>query len=210
MIGTIGSLVQETSSRLRWLLSVCLYSVACVGAALLLGLALGLAGRAQRATAAALGLRAPFAHAEFWLVGLLALAYAASDLGAFPLPHPTLRRQVPITWWRRWRPYGAALMYGASLGLGFMTIIPFGAFYVVCAWCLVGGDPLAAAWVMGAYGAARALVMFPASWGAYRHRGHTVEWLSSPLFDLDRARRWLAAVLLAVAVAALLAGVLAR
>jgi sulfite exporter TauE/SafE len=209
MIGTIGSLVQETSHRFRWLLSVAIYSVACVGASLLLGAVLSAVGRALRAGVSALGLHAPFPHADVWLVGLLALAYAASDLGAFRLWRPTLRYSVPITWWRRWRPYGAALAYGASLGFGFMTIIPFGAFYVVCGWLIVRGDPLSGALVMAGYGAARALVMFPASWGAYRHRTHIVEWLSSPLFDLERARRWLAAALLAYGVALILAPALA-
>jgi sulfite exporter TauE/SafE len=209
MIGTIGSLVQETSSRWRWLLSVSLYSVACTGASLVLGALLGSAGRALGTIAAALGVRAPFPSAGDWLVGLLALAYAASDLGAFPLPHPSLRYSVPITWWRRWRPYGAALAYGASLGFGVMTIIPFGAFYAVCAWCIVRGDPLIGALVMAGYGAARALVMFPASWGVYRHRAQLVEWLSGPLFDLERAQHWLAAASLAFGVALILAAALA-
>ena len=44
MICTIGSLVQETSNRWRWLLSAGLYTLACTGTAMLLGTALGALG----------------------------------------------------------------------------------------------------------------------------------------------------------------------
>ena len=83
----------------------------------------------------------PFPHAGAWLIGLLALAYAVSDVGLLRLPRPNLTQAVPITWWRRWQPYGAALAYGSALGLGVMTRIPFGAFYVLCTWCVLKGDP---------------------------------------------------------------------
>jgi hypothetical protein len=75
---------------------------------------------------------------------------------------------VPITWWRWWKPYGAAVAYGAALGLGFTTRIWFGAFYVLCAWCLVQGNPGVGALLMGTYGFARAMTLFPASWCVYR------------------------------------------
>ena len=38
---------------------------------------------------------------------------------------------------------------------------------------------------MGTYGAVRALVLLPASWGAYRHRGAVAEWLSRQDMDGD-------------------------
>ena len=43
-----------------------------------------------------------------WLIGVLALAYALSDVGVMPLPRPVLREAVPITWWRWWRPSDTA------------------------------------------------------------------------------------------------------
>ena len=58
----------------------------------------------------------------------------------------------------------AALAYGASLGVGFMTRLPFGAFYVLCAAVILRGNPLLGMLVLVVYGAARALVMLPASW----------------------------------------------
>jgi sulfite exporter TauE/SafE len=213
MIGTIGFLVQDTSNRRRWrvwLLATSLYTLACLGSALLLGALLGALGRLVQSLALASGLHLPVAHADIWLVGVLALAYAASDAGWPRLPRPILMAAVPITWWRAWRPYGAALAYGAALGAGVFTRVPFGAFYVLCAWCASRGDPVYGALLMGAYGAARALVMFPASWGVYRHRMHVVEWLSGPLFDLDRARRVLAVALVAFGALALASAFLIR
>ena len=137
MICTIGSLVQETSNRWRWLLTASLYIVASLSTAMLLGTVLGTLGYLLRGWVQGVAVYALFPHAGAWLIGLLALAYAVSDVGLLRLPRPTLRQAVPITWWRWWRPYGAALAYGAALGLGVMTRIPFGAFYVLCTWCVL-------------------------------------------------------------------------
>ena len=208
MIGTIGSLVQETANRRRWLLAASLYTVACLGTATLLGAMLGAAGRLlSQGHGAARDASLPAWGA--WLIGVLALAYALSDVGVMPLPRPVLREAVPITWWRWWRPYGAALAYGTALGLGVMTRIPFGAFYVLCVWCVLKGDVAYGAMVMGTYGAARALVMFPASWGVYRHRGALTTWLTSPLFNVWRAQRIVAVALILFGVQTLVSILLA-
>ncbi len=203
MIGTIGFLVQETSHRWRWLLAASLYTVACLSTAMLLGTILGTLGHLIRDWAHSAVVYAVFPHAGSWLIGLLALAYALSDVGLLRLPRPTLRQAVPITWWRRWRPYGAALAYGAALGVGVMTRIPFGAFYVLCIWCVLKGDATYGALLMGTYGAARALMIFPASWGLYCHRTALTEWFSSPLFNLWRTQRILAVALIMFATLAL-------
>ncbi|GAC1350712.1 MAG: hypothetical protein NVS4B9_33560 [Ktedonobacteraceae bacterium] len=195
MIGTIGFLVQETSHRWCWLLSASLYTISCLGTAMLLGATLGTLGHLIAWWVHDTAVDTLLPHGGAWLIGLLALAYAISDVGLLRLPHPTLRQAVPITWWRRWRPYGAAMAYGGALGLGVMTRIPFGAFYVLCTWCVLKGDAAYGALLMGTYGAARALVIFPASWGLYCHRTAITEWLSSPLFSLWRAQ-WVVAVVL--------------
>jgi hypothetical protein len=117
---------------------------------------------------------------------------------------------VPVTWWRLWRPYGAALAYGAALGLGLTTRIHIGAFYVLCALAVLQGEPGRGALLLGTYGAARALVLVPASWGAYRHRGAVAEWLTtSPYFDLGRARRGMAIVLAAFGAQTVITAILA-
>ncbi len=198
MIGTIGSLVQETSNRLRWLLAVSLYTTACVSTSMLLGALLGTVGHIARRTVCGGGVCGSISMVGEGLVGLLAVAYALSDVGAFRLPRPTLRYAVPATWWRAWGPYGAAISYGAALGVGVMTYIAFGSFYVLCAWCFVRGDTAYGTLLLGTYGAARALVIFPASWGVYRRRASVMTisaWLASPLFDQKRAQRVVAVAL---------------
>src|SRR4051812_8190524 len=210
MIATIGSLVEEASDRRRWLLAASLYAAACTGAAALLGAALGAIGHFARGFACAAPSCSWFPSAGAWLVGTLAIAYAAADLGLIRLPRPTLMHAVPVTWWRRWRPYGAALAYGAALGLGLTTRIHFGAFYVLCALAVLQGDPVRGLLLMGTYGAARGLVLVPASWGAYRHRGAVAEWLvASPYFDLGRARSTVAIILAAFGAQAVVAAALA-
>src|SRR5204862_8192794 len=96
MIGTIGSLVQETSNRWRWLLSAGLYTVACLSTAMLLGATLGVLGHLIRTWVH--GTAFPYVGA--WLIGLLALAYAVSDVGLLRLPRRPLRHSVAISWWR--------------------------------------------------------------------------------------------------------------
>jgi hypothetical protein len=198
MIGTIGSLVEEASDRRHWPLAAGLYIAACLGTAALLGTALGAIGHLAHGLICGGADCAWFPTAAAWCVGTLALAYAAADLGLAWLPRPTLMHAVPVTWWRLWQPYGAALAYGAALGLGLTTRIHFGAFYVLCALAVLHGEPGRGALLMGTYGAARALVLLPASWGAYRHRGAVPEWLAtSPYFDLEQARRVVAIALAA-------------
>ena len=209
MIATIGSLVQEPSDRRHWPLAVSLYAAACTATAALLGATLGATGQLARGLVCAAAGCPWVASAGPWLIGTLALAYAAADLGVIRLPRPTLIHAVPVTWWRRWRPYGAALAYGGALGLGLTTRIHFGSFYVLCALATLPGDPGRGALLLGTYGAARALVLVPASWGVSRHRGAIAAWLTtSPAFDLERAQRFVALVLAAFGAQSIIAAAL--
>jgi hypothetical protein len=210
MIGTIGSLVEEASDRRRWPLAAGLYIAACLGTAALLGGALGAIGHRAHGLVCGGASCSWFPLAAAWGVGTLAMAYAASDLGLVRLPRPTLMHAVPVAWWRLWRPYGAALAYGAALGLGLTTRIHFGAFYVLCALAVLQGEPSRGALLLGTFGAGRALVLVPASWGVYHHRGAVAEWLAtSPYFDLGRARSAVAIVLAAFGAQTVVTAVLA-
>jgi len=164
MIGTIGSLVQETPYSGRWIIATCIYTVACLSTSSLLGACLGTLGLLIR--------NIPFAHASvstigLLLVGFLSVAYACSDVGLMRLPRPCITQAVPVTWWRWWRPYGAALAYGAALGFGVTTHIQFGAFYVLCVWCVQKGNTAYGAVLIGIYGIVRALMIIPTSRDVY-------------------------------------------
>ncbi len=168
MIGTIGSLVQGNTNRCRWLTVTSLYVIACSTTSVLLGLLLSAVGQIIWHLTATRAYARPSAI-ELLLVGIVAVAYAFSDIGMIKLPRPRLMHAVPVSWWRWWGPYGAALAYGAALGIGVTTEIQFGAFYVLCLWCVIQGNSVYGALLMGTYGATRSLMMFPASWGVYQH-----------------------------------------
>jgi hypothetical protein len=89
-------------------------------------------------------------------------------IGFFRLPRPVLMYAVPVTWWRRWQPYGAALLYGAALGVGVTTRIRFGSFYVICALCVASGNVTYGASLLGTFGVIRALALIPASQMVHR------------------------------------------
>jgi sulfite exporter TauE/SafE len=196
MVGTIGSLVQETSNRWRWLRVAGLYTLACMGTAMLLGAALGALGLLLSTLFHSTTISALFPQLGIWIIGLLAIAYAASDVGLLRMPRPILSKAVPISWWRWWGPYRAALAYGAALGIGVMTRIPFGAFYVLCTWCVLKGNPVYGAVLMGTYGVMRALVLLPVSWDLNCSHTPITEWATSPFFNQWRAQQVLAVALI--------------
>jgi hypothetical protein len=173
MIATIGSLVQETSRPGRWRSAVALYLLGCVSTASALGASLSLVGHlVRRSLCAGTSCSGGSGKVSLAVGGFLALGYGLSDLGVLRLPRPVIMYAVPVTWWRRWQPYGAALVYGAALGLGITTRIPFGAFYVLCGWCALQGNVLYGALLLGSYGIARGLALLPASWTVYHRSGN--------------------------------------
>jgi sulfite exporter TauE/SafE len=195
MIATIGSLVQETNQRQRWLLASSLYTVACASSALLFGAFLGGLGNTLRSLTCGASSCTLAQRGSALVVGFLALAYACCDLGFIYLPRPSVMKAVPISWWRRWKPYGAALVYGAALGVGFTTRIWFGAFYVICAWCLLQGDLLSGALLMGVYGFTRAVTIFPASWFVYKQGSNHSRRLGYILDKAEFAQQVVAVIL---------------
>lgn len=106
------------------------------------------------------------------LVGLIAVAYALSDLGWISLPRPRIMDAVPLSWWRSWQPYGASVAYGAALGLGVMTRVRYGAFYIICLWCIAKGNIAYGATLLGTFGLLRALTLIPASLRVYGHENN--------------------------------------
>ena len=70
---------------------------------------------------------------------------------------PQLRRQVP-DWWRTYfgRPF-AAVLYGAGLGIGFLTYLSAGTLVVVAFAAIAGGSPALGALIVAPFGLARGL-----------------------------------------------------
>ncbi len=185
MIRTIGSLVQEPLNTRIWLFAVSLYTFTCISTSMLLGTFLSIMGMIVHSMMSNIDQHVQFfKDIEYVLIGLLAIAYALSDYGLFRLPRPRLMNAVPVTWWRWWRPYGGALAYGAALGLGVTTRIHFGAFYILCIWCMFKGNLLYGAILMGLYGVARSLVLFPTSryiYGSCTNPEPSLSWLTNSL-----------------------------
>ena len=188
MIRTIGSLVQETSSRVKWFTATSLYIIACTITSSALGASLASVGILIRYTTYYLPINFLVYNGMLGLIGGLAVIYAFSDAGLINLPRPTIMLAVPVTWWRLWGPYKGALAYGAALGLGLTTRIYFGAFYFLCAWCIFKGNVAYGAILMGTYGIARASILFPLSTTVYVYSTNSEKRLKRILSLLEDAR----------------------
>jgi hypothetical protein len=146
MVETISPVVYGT--RTRWVGAVALHALGAAATAAAFGAAVASAG-------ALLG--APWGRAGAVIVGAVAVLYLASELTGIRVPVPQLRRQVP-DWWRTYfgRPL-AALLYGAGLGVGFLTFLGHGTLVAVTVGASSTGRPLLGALVMAPFGVARGL-----------------------------------------------------
>jgi hypothetical protein len=197
MIRTIGSLVQEPLNTNCWFFATSVYTLACISTSILLGTSLSGLGMLAHSIIDVIDQHVLLrTNIEAVVIGGLSIAYALSDFGLFRLPRPTLMNAVPVIWWRWWRPYGGALAYGAALGLGMTTRIHFGAFYILCIWCMFKGNLLYGAILMGLYGAARALVLFPTSRFIYGSCANSESFLSGLTVSLETAKVVVAVVLI--------------
>ena len=144
MVETITPVVH--GGRVRWAGAVALHVAGATLAATLFGALLGAVGQA---------LGAPFGRAGAVAVAVIALIFA---VGLFPdvhVPVPQLRRQVP-SWWRTFfTPPLTAFLYGAGLGVGFLTYLSTGVLVAVAAAAVATGDPRVGALVMAPFGIAR-------------------------------------------------------
>lgn len=107
--------------------------------------------------------------------------------------------------WNRFPRAACAFAFGAALGLGVATRIPFAAMHVVMATCLLVGSPQMALASFGAFGLVRAAPMVLVSRGLATHGDPDI------VAELDRLRRaasWLSR--LAIGLTAGLAGTLAK
>ena len=140
--------------RKPYLLSSALHVAGATLTAALLGLALGAAGTIGGA---------PW-EASALAIGIVAAVYFAREAFGLPVPLPDRKRQVP-EWWRTFfSPSVAAFLYGAGLGVGFLTYLSFGTFAVVMAGAAASGDPLAGALLCTPFGLGRGLAVVAVTW----------------------------------------------
>jgi methylamine utilization protein MauE len=134
--------------RTRWAVALALHTAGATITAALFGALLGGVGRI---------LGAPWGRAGLLAVTAVALLYAAGELPAASVLVPQLRRQVP-DWWRTYfDPWTTALLYGASLGVGFFTYVAHGTLVAVAFGAAASGRPLIGALVMAPFGLVRGL-----------------------------------------------------
>jgi hypothetical protein len=132
----------------RWAGSVALHVTGAVASAAAFGAVLGSVG-------ALLG--APWGGSGSLLVAVVAGLYLLREGTLVQLQVPQLRRQVP-QWWRTFFPVPvAAFLYGAGLGVGFLTYLTHGTLVVVAVAAAASGDPLLGAAVLAPFGLARGL-----------------------------------------------------
>ena len=132
----------------RWLAAVALHALGATATAAAFGAALGAVGSV---------LHAPWDAAGLGVTAAVALAYAAREAFSLPLPVPAARRQVP-DWWRSFFSWPvAATLYGAGLGIGFLTFLGNGGLVVVAVAAVASGHPGTGAVVVGSFGLARGL-----------------------------------------------------
>ncbi len=146
MVETISPVVH--GRRARWLGTLTLHTIGATGTAALFGATLAWIGRA---------LGAPWQRPGLLGLAAISAVYALGVLTRFRVPVPQLRRQVP-DWWRTYfgRSF-AALLYGAGLGIGFLTYVSYGTLVAVAFAAAASGRPGLGALVMAPFGLARGL-----------------------------------------------------
>jgi hypothetical protein len=144
MVETITPVVH--GGRGKWAGAFALHVAGATVAAASFGALLGAVGRL---------LGAPWGRAGAVALAGGALIYAFHELPKVTVSVPQLRRQVP-EWWRTFfAPPVTALLYGAGLGIGFLTYLAHGTLVVVAAAAAASGDPWWGAVLVGTFGFAR-------------------------------------------------------
>jgi hypothetical protein len=148
MVETIAPVVY--GRRSSYLVAAFLHTLAATLTAGLTGALLGLVGMVATA---------PWGDAGTIVVAAVAFLYALREIARVPVPLPNARRQVP-EWWRTFfSPWVAATLYGAGLGVAFVTFLSFGTFVAVAAGAVVSGDPLLGAVLCAPFGLARGVAV---------------------------------------------------
>lgn len=147
MVETITPVVHG-GRRGRWAGDVALHVAGATLSAAAFGAILGAAGSV---------LGAPWGRGGLVVVVVASVIYLLREAGVVPVPVPQLRRQVP-EWWRAFFPAPvASFLYGAGLGIGFLTFLRQGTLVAVAAAAASSGRPGVGALLVAPFGVARGL-----------------------------------------------------
>jgi len=178
MMGTILPIVYEgydkktkKSSAVVWL-----HTIGCIIGAVAVGGSLGALGSAIPWRV----LPAKQDVVVLLATGIISLLYGAHELGVIRAPTPQSPWQVPQWWSTLLPPKVTALAYGVGLGIGFITAIPVGTFYVIALWALLVGRPSLGAISLAAFGLGRGL---PLLWMALFLRDNNESYRFSLVLD---------------------------
>jgi uncharacterized membrane protein YphA (DoxX/SURF4 family) len=195
MVETISPVVYGT--RARWVGAVALHAVGAAATAAAFGAAVAAVGGL---------LGAPWGRAGAVLLVAIGVLYASRELLGVRVPVPQLRRQVP-DWWRTYfgRPL-AAVLYGAGLGIGFLTFLGHGTLVVVTIGAAISGRPAIGALVLAPFGLARGLAPLVSLRTADREDGRSLVERLSEMSDRVRSIVNGIAIVAVIASATALAG----
>ncbi len=121
-----------------------------------LGVGLGFAGDAVLGLLDSMSAKMGFAVILYSTLGVLALAYALSELGLFHLPSLTQRVSGPDMPDKE-RPYRRAMVLGSTMGAGMGMGCPMPTYYVLLGWVAAAANPVYGGIVLGMYGLGRVL-----------------------------------------------------
>jgi len=93
------------------------------------------------------------------LLGVVALAYALHEVGLVELPIPGRDWQVPAHWVRH-TFYRSAVVFGATVGFGVFTRVPYASFPILLGWLFVYGNVWYGLIAGLVYGATRAISIY--------------------------------------------------
>lgn len=145
-------LVKGPRAVSRWFARICAYCGGLLLTAALTGGIIGLIGNSL----AALGLTRNSLVFPFG-IAIVALLYGSAEFVPLHLPQPIDRAwQVPATWGRFGRT-GMALLFGATVGTGFLTRIGFMGYYILVGLMVASSSVSVSVAAFIAYGLGRLL-----------------------------------------------------
>ncbi|MCH8815914.1 MAG: hypothetical protein IH957_12645 [Chloroflexi bacterium] len=118
------------------------------------GLGLGFAGQGILDLLEPMSAKMSLAVGLYSGLGVLAIAYALSEMGAFHLPSLFGRVTGPNLP-ERDRPYQRALVLGGTFGAGLGIGCPMPQYYIILGWAVAAANPLFGTVLLGVYGLGR-------------------------------------------------------